>query len=158
MMIMIFILGFSIPVIAKTNGYLENDGKMELQSDRLQTTKVEKEKKKIDQEKTVLDEKGIPLFTDQMEKQLKRNKQNEQKRLSDIKASLFTGKKAQDQTFQQTKAALFTKKVITMEKTTDDSKKTEEKTSSGKTIGGIIAGVVIVLISGIYFLGRGVWE
>ncbi|EUJ16951.1 type VII secretion protein EssA [Listeria aquatica] len=57
--------------LAAGTGYLENDGKMDLKTDRLQKTNEEKQEDLKKAEPTMLDQLELPLFTQDLEKKNK---------------------------------------------------------------------------------------
>lgn len=74
---------------ADSDSYLENNGKMDIKTDRLQKTEEEKTKELEQMEETELDKNGIPLFTDEMDEKIAKEKAAEKAEYDRIKDSLF---------------------------------------------------------------------
>ncbi|MBC1420498.1 type VII secretion protein EssA [Listeria seeligeri] len=148
---------------AESDSYLENSGKMEIQTDRLQKTDEEKTKELEDTEETELDKNGIPLFTDEMDEKIEKQKEAEKAEYERIKDSLFEEEPVAGETVKATKEKLFTddydtaaaaeETTITTTNTEDETKKTKQK-----TVGGAIAGTLLALAGGIYVAARNVFE
>lgn len=148
---------------AESDSYLENSGKMEIQTDRLQKTDEEKTKELEDTEETELDKNGIPLFTDEMDEKIEKQKEAEEAEYERIKDSLFEEEPVAGETVKATKEKLFTddydtaaateETTITTTNTEDETKKTKQK-----TVGGAIAGTLVALAGGIYVAARNVFE
>ncbi|ECZ7679227.1 type VII secretion protein EssA [Listeria monocytogenes] len=149
---------------ADSDSYLENNGKMDIKTDRLQKTEEEKTKELEQMEETELDKNGIPLFTDEMDKKIAKQKAAEKAEYDRIKDSLFEEESTSGETVEKTKAKLFTGKyeatAVTTETPTnvettieDETKKTKQK-----TVGGAIAGTLVALAGGIYVAARNVFE
>ncbi|WP_271004609.1 type VII secretion protein EssA [Listeria seeligeri] len=148
---------------AESDSYLENSGKMEIQTDRLQKTDEEKAKELEDTEETELDKNGIPLFTDEMDEKIEKQKEAEKAEYERIKDSLFEEEPVAGETVKATKEKLFTddydtaaeaeETTITTTNTEDETKKTKQK-----TVGGAIAGTLVALAGGIYVAARNVFE
>ncbi|TYT94950.1 type VII secretion protein EssA [Listeria monocytogenes] len=149
---------------ADSDSYLENNGKMDIKTDRLQKTEEEKTKELEQMEETELDKNGIPLFTDEMDEKIAKQKAAEKAEYDRIKDSLFEEESTPGETVEKTKAKLFTGKyeatAVTTETPTnvettieDETKKTKQK-----TVGGAIAGTLVALAGGIYVAARNVFE
>ncbi|EAD1219319.1 type VII secretion protein EssA [Listeria monocytogenes] len=145
---------------ADSDSYLENNGKMDIKTDRLQKTEEEKTKELEQMEETELDKNGIPLFTDEMDEKIAKQKAAEKAEYDRIKDSLFEEESTSGETVEKTKAKLFTGKYETTETPTtvettieDETKKTKQK-----TVGGAIAGTLVALAGGIYVAARNVFE
>ncbi|EAF0351379.1 TPA: type VII secretion protein EssA [Listeria monocytogenes] len=149
---------------ADSDSYLENNGKMDIKTDRLQKTEEEKTKELEQMEETELDKNGIPLFTDEMDEKIAKQKAAEKAEYDRIKDSLFEEESTSGETVEKTKAKLFTGKyeatAVTTETPTnvettieDETKKTKQK-----TVGGAIAGTLVALAGGIYVAARNVFE
>ncbi|WP_271001979.1 type VII secretion protein EssA [Listeria seeligeri] len=148
---------------AESDSYLDNSGKMEIQTDRLQKTDEEKTKELEDTEETELDKNGIPLFTDEMDEKIEKQKEAEEAEYERIKDSLFEEEPVAGETVKATKEKLFTddydtaaateETTITTTNTEDETKKTKQK-----TVGGAIAGTLVALAGGIYVAARNVFE
>ncbi|WP_270996353.1 type VII secretion protein EssA [Listeria seeligeri] len=148
---------------AESDSYLDNSGKMEIQTDRLQKTDEEKTKELEDTEETELDKNGIPLFTDEMDEKIEKQKEAEKAEYERIKDSLFEEEPVAGETVKATKEKLFTddydtaaaeeEMTITTTNTEDETKKTKQK-----TVGGAIAGTLVALAGGIYVAARNVFE
>ncbi|EBF5196627.1 type VII secretion protein EssA [Listeria monocytogenes] len=149
---------------ADSDSYLENNGKMDIKTERLQKTEEEKTKELEQMEETELDKNGIPLFTDEMDKKIAKQKAAEKAEYDRIKDSLFEEESTSGETVEKTKAKLFTGKyeatAVTTETPTnvettieDETKKTKQK-----TVGGAIAGTLVALAGGIYVAARNVFE
>ncbi|EAC2401425.1 type VII secretion protein EssA [Listeria monocytogenes] len=149
---------------ADSDSYLENNGKMDIKTDRLQKTEEEKTKELEQMEETELDKNGIPLFTDEMDEKIAKQKAAEKAEYDRIKDSLFEEESTSGETVEKTKAKLFTGKYETTAVTTetptnvettieDETKKTKQK-----TVGGAIAGTLVALAGGIYVAACNVFE
>ncbi|MCD2247851.1 type VII secretion protein EssA [Listeria swaminathanii] len=148
---------------ADSDSYLENSGKMDIKTDRLQKTEEEKTKELEQMEETELDKNGIPLFTDEMDEKIAKQKAAEKAEYDRIKDSLFEEEPTAGETVEKTKAKLFTGKYETTAVNTeiaaaettveDETKKTKQK-----TVGGAIAGTLVALAGGIYVAARNVFE
>ncbi|ECB9797819.1 type VII secretion protein EssA [Listeria monocytogenes] len=149
---------------ADSDSYLENNGKMDIKTDRLQKTEEERTKELEQMEETELDKNGIPLFTDEMDEKIAKQKAAEKAEYDRIKDSLFEEESTSGETVEKTKAKLFTDKyeatAVTTETPTnvettieDETKKTKQK-----TVGGAIAGTLVALAGGIYVAARNVFE
>lgn len=145
-----------ISVIAAS--YLENDGNMSIQTDRLQISEEEKNKKKAEQELTVLDQKNIPLFTEEMDKKLAAEKKVKNKQLKKWQASIFNGKKETASTVTRYKAKLFNKQLTTSNREAETNDIDDSLATKMKTIGGVIAGIMAAIGVGIYVACRKVFE
>ncbi|WP_343363604.1 type VII secretion protein EssA [Listeria seeligeri] len=149
---------------AESDSYLENSGKMEIQTDRLQKTDEEKAKELEDTEETELDKNGIPLFTDEMDEKIEKQKEAEKAEYERIKDSLFEEEPVAGETVKATKQKLFTDDYETAaaEETTITTTNTEDenetKKTKQKTVGGAIAGTLVALAGGIYVAARNVFE
>ncbi|WP_088825893.1 type VII secretion protein EssA [Listeria goaensis] len=137
------------------NGYLENDGKMEMKADRLQKSEEEKTQT-TEQEKTMLDELGLPLFTDELDKKIEQQEKEQKEKYKELQDSLFTGKEVTNQTAKDTQKKLFEGNYALKadEEVVEDTK--EDKTSNSMI--AIIGGIVLALAGGIYFASRHVME
>lgn len=147
---------------AESDSYLENNGKLDIKTDRLQKTAEEKKKELKDTQETELDKSGLPLFTDEMDKKIKKQKAAEKAEYEKIKDSLFEEEPTAGKTVQTTKEKLFTDSYSTeADETADvkvmDSEEETQKTKQ-KTVGGAIAGTLIALAGGIYVAARNVFE
>ncbi|EAF0291498.1 type VII secretion protein EssA [Listeria monocytogenes] len=149
---------------ADSDSYLENNGKMDIKTERLQKTEEEKTKELEQMEETELDKNGIPLFTDEMDEKIAKQKAAEKAEYDRIKDSLFEEESTSGETVEKTRANLFTGKYETTAVTTetpttvettieDETKKTKQK-----TVGGAIAGTLVALAGGIYVAARNVFE
>ncbi|MBC2061966.1 type VII secretion protein EssA [Listeria marthii] len=151
---------------ADSDSYLENSGKMDIKTDRLQKTEEEKTKELEQMEETELDKNGIPLFTAEMDEKIAKQKAAEKAEYDRIKDSLFEEEPTSGETVKKTKAKLFTGKYATtavnMEAATTDTTDTtvedETKKTKQKTVGGVIAGTLVALAGGIYVAARNVFE
>ncbi|EHG9404048.1 type VII secretion protein EssA [Listeria monocytogenes] len=148
---------------AESDSYLENSGKMEIKTDRLQKTNEEKTKELENMEETELDKQGIPLFTDEMDKKIAKQKAAEKAEYDRIKDALFQKAPSAGETVKTTKAKLFTGDYKTAEVATDTATsetnvEDENKKTKQKTIGGAIAGILVALAGGIYVAARNVFE
>ncbi|HCJ4343111.1 TPA: type VII secretion protein EssA, partial [Listeria innocua] len=84
--IVLICFAFSPSVLAAdSDSYLENSGKMDIKTDRLQKTNEEKTKELEDMEETELDKQGIPLFTDEMDEKIAKQKAAEKAEYDRIK-------------------------------------------------------------------------
>ncbi|MBC1544288.1 type VII secretion protein EssA [Listeria cossartiae] len=151
---------------ADSDSYLENSGKMDIKTDRLQKTEEEKTKELEQMEETELDKNGIPLFTAEMDEKIAKQKAAEKAEYDRIKDSLFEEEPTSGETVKKTKAKLFTGKYATTAVNTEvaatDTAETtvedENKKTKQKTVGGAIAGTLVALAGGIYVAARNVFE
>ncbi|WP_239253575.1 type VII secretion protein EssA [Listeria ilorinensis] len=159
-------VGLIMPAAATADSYLDNDGEMELQTTRLQLSEEEKNKKMEEQTETTFDQLGIPLFTDQMDKEISDEKKAEKEQLETLESELFTGESEKGATAKQAKAELFDKTSTAASTTTTSTSSgtesvpavgTEEGTKK-KTLGGILGGAVLAIGAGIYAACRNVFE
>lgn len=89
-LLMLLCFAFAPGVLAAdSDSYLENNGKMDIKTDRLQKTEEEKTKELEQMEETELDKNGIPLFTDEMDEKIAKEKAAEKAEYDRIKDSLF---------------------------------------------------------------------
>ncbi|EGP8883312.1 type VII secretion protein EssA [Listeria monocytogenes] len=164
-LLMLLCFAFAPGVLAAdSDSYLENNGKMDIKTDRLQKTEEEKTKELEQMEETELDKNGIPLFTDEMDEKIAKEKAAEKAEYDRIKDSLFEEESTSGETVKKTKEKLFTGKyettavntetpTITETTVEDETKKTKQK-----TVGGAIAGTLVALAGGIYVAARNVFE
>ncbi|MBC1375904.1 type VII secretion protein EssA [Listeria farberi] len=147
---------------AESDSYLENNGKMDIKTDRLQKTDEEKKKELEEMEETELDKNGLPLFTDEWDKKVAKQKEAEKAEYERIKDSLFEEEPTSGETVKLTKEKLFSgnyeatstnETTMTTTNTEDETKKTKQK-----TVGGAIAGTLLALAGGIYVAARNVFE
>ncbi|EAH0027500.1 type VII secretion protein EssA, partial [Listeria monocytogenes] len=107
---------------------------------------------------------GIPLFTDEMDEKIAKEKAAEKAEYDRIKDSLFEEESTSGETVKKTKEKLFTGEyettavntetpTITETTVEDETKKTKQK-----TVGGAIAGTLVALAGGIYVAARNVFE
>ncbi|WP_240422345.1 type VII secretion protein EssA [Listeria costaricensis] len=158
--------GFILPLAATADSYLDNNGEMELQTSRLQLSEEEKNKQMEEQTETTFDQLGIPLFTDQMDKEIADEKKVEEKQLENLESELFTGDSEKGATAKQAKADLFDEtSTAASSTTTSSSSGTETTATTGteegtkkKTVGGILGGAVLAIGAGIYAACRNVFE
>lgn len=149
---------------ADSDSYLENNGKMDIKTDRLQKTEEEKTKELEQMEETELDKNGIPLFTDEMDEKIAKEKAAEKAEYDRIKDSLFEEESTSGETVKKTKEKLFTGKYETTAvntetpTTTETPVEDETKKTKQKTVGGAIAGTLVALAGGIYMAARNVFE
>lgn len=145
---------------ADSDSYLENNGKMDIKTDRLQKTEEEKTKELEQMEETELDKNGIPLFTDEMDEKIAKEKAEYDR----IKDSLFEEESTSGETVKKTKEKLFTDEYETTAvntetpTTTETTVEDETKKTKQKTVGGAIAGTLVALAGGIYVAARNVFE
>ncbi len=162
--IVLICFAFSPSVLAAdSDSYLENSGKMDIKTDRLQKTNEEKTKELEDMEETELDKQGIPLFTDEMDEKIAKQKATEKAEYDRIKESLFEEEPTAGETVKKTKEKLFAEeyetKAATNETTvTETITEDETKKTKQKTVGGAIAGTLLALAGGIYVAARNVFE
>lgn len=141
---------------ADSDSYLENNGKMDIKTDRLQKTEEEKTKELEQMEETELDKNGIPLFTDEMDEKIAKEKAAEKAEYDRIKDSLFEEESTSGETVKKTKEKLFTDEYETTAvntetpTTTETTVEDETKKTKQKTVGGAIAGTLVALAGGIY--------
>ncbi|WP_051993404.1 type VII secretion protein EssA [Listeria floridensis] len=82
----------SLDAVAAENGYLDNDGKMELKTDRLEETDAEKAASdEAAAKETVLDKLGIPLFTDKLDREISQKKESGTRCVSEDEGSAVYG-------------------------------------------------------------------
>ncbi|EUJ52904.1 type VII secretion protein EssA [Listeria fleischmannii] len=141
--------------LAAEDGYLENDGKMEMKADRLQKSDEEKTQEANPQE-TMLDELKLPLFTEQLDKKIEAQKKAEAEKYQKLQDQLFTGKDVSDQTVKETKDKLFEGKYAS--KTNQEVVEVEGEKTNSKMVIAIVFGIVLALAGGIYFASRNVME
>lgn len=151
-------------LVADSDSYLENNGKMDIKTDRLQKTEEEKTKELEQMEETELDKNGIPLFTDEMDEKIAKEKAAEKAEYDRIKDSLFEEESTSGETVKKTKEKLFTDEYETTAvntetpTTTETTVEDETKKTKQKTVGGAIAGTLVALAGGIYVAARNVFE
>ncbi|HAB0010232.1 TPA_asm: type VII secretion protein EssA [Listeria monocytogenes] len=148
---------------AESDSYLDNSGKMDIKTDRLQKTEEEKAKELEKMEETELDKNGLPLFTDEWDEKVTKQKETEKAAYDRMKDSLFEKESTSGQTVKSTKEKLFSGNyetvtttndtTITVTNTEDETKKTTQK-----TVGGAVAGTLVALAGGIYVAARNVFE
>lgn len=143
---------------ADSDSYLENNGKMDIKTDRLQKTEEEKTKELEQMEETELDKNGIPLFTDEMDEKIAKEKAAEKAEYDRIKDSLFEEESTSGETVKKTKEKLFTDEYETTAvntetpTTTETTVEDETKKTKQKTVGGAIAGTLVALAGGFMWL------
>ncbi|EHC0386021.1 type VII secretion protein EssA [Listeria monocytogenes] len=164
-LLMLLCFAFAPGVLAAdSDSYLENNGKMDIKTDRLQKTEEEKTKELEQMEETELDKNGIPLFTDEMDEKIAKEKAAEKAEYDRIKDSLFEEEPTSGETVKKTKEKLFTGEyettAVNTEKptTTETTVEDETKKTKQKTVGGAIAGTLVALAGGIYVAARNVFE
>ncbi|HDU1150905.1 TPA: type VII secretion protein EssA [Listeria monocytogenes] len=164
-LLMLLCFAFAPGVLAADSGsYLENNGKMDIKTDRLQKTEEEKTKELEQMEETELDKNGIPLFTDEMDEKIAKEKAAEKAEYDRIKDSLFEEESTSGETVKKTKEKLFTDEYETTAvntetpTTTETTVEDETKKTKQKTVGGAIAGTLVALAGGIYVAARNVFE
>lgn len=162
---MLLCFAFAPGVLATdSDSYLENNGKMDIKTDRLQKTEEEKTKELEQMEETELDKNGIPLFTDEMDEKIAKEKAAEKAEYDRIKDSLFEEESTSGETVKKTKEKLFTDEYETTAvntetpTTTETTVEDETKKTKQKTVGGAIAGTLVALAGGIYVAARNVFE
>ncbi|EAF9899202.1 type VII secretion protein EssA [Listeria monocytogenes] len=160
-LLMLLCFAFAPGVLAAdSDSYLENNGKMDIKTDRLQKTEEEKTKELEQMEETELDKNGIPLFTDEMDEKIAKEKAEYDR----IKDSLFEEESTSGETVKKTKEKLFTDEYETTAvntetpTTTETTVEDETKKTKQKTVGGAIAGTLVALAGGIYVAARNVFE
>ncbi|CBY02587.1 similar to secreted protein, putative, C-terminal part [Listeria monocytogenes serotype 7 str. SLCC2482] len=115
-------------------------------------------------EETELDKNGIPLFTDEMDEKIAKEKAAEKAEYDRIKDSLFEEESTSGETVKKTKEKLFTDEYETTAvntetpTTTETTVEDETKKTKQKTVGGAIAGTLVALAGGIYVAARNVFE
>ncbi|HAC4887090.1 TPA_asm: type VII secretion protein EssA [Listeria monocytogenes] len=164
-LLMLLCFAFAPGVLAAdSDSYLENNGKMDIKTDRLQKTEEEKTKELEQMEETELDKNGIPLFTDEMDEKIAKEKAAEKAEYDRIKDSLFEEESTSGETVKKTKEKLFTGEYETTDVNTETPTITETtvedetKKTKQKTVGGAIAGTLVALAGGIYVAARNVFE
>ncbi|EEO3715723.1 type VII secretion protein EssA [Listeria monocytogenes] len=164
-LLMLLCFAFAPGVLAAdSDSYLENNGKMDIKTDRLQKTEEEKTKELEQMEETELDKNGIPLFTDEMDEKIAKEKAAEKAEYDRIKDSLFEEEPTSGETVKKTKEKLFTGEYETTAvntetpTTTEITVEDETKKTKQKTVGGAIAGTLVALAGGIYVAARNVFE
>ncbi|HAA6287046.1 TPA_asm: type VII secretion protein EssA [Listeria monocytogenes] len=164
-LLMLLCFAFAPGVLATdSDSYLENNGKMDIKTDRLQKTEEEKTKELEQMEETELDKNGIPLFTDEMDEKIAKEKAAEKAEYDRIKDSLFEEESTSGETVKKTKEKLFTDEYETTAvntetpTTTETTVEDETKKTKQKTVGGAIAGTLVALAGGIYVAARNVFE
>ncbi|HAO6686947.1 TPA: type VII secretion protein EssA [Listeria monocytogenes] len=164
-LLMLLCFAFAPGVLsADSDSYLENNGKMDIKTDRLQKTEEEKTKELEQMEETELDKNGIPLFTDEMDEKIAKEKAAEKAEYDRIKDSLFEEESTSGETVKKTKEKLFTDEYETTAvntetpTTTETTVEDETKKTKQKTVGGAIAGTLVALAGGIYVAARNVFE
>lgn len=145
--------------LAAGTGYLENDGKMDLKTDRLQKTNEEKQEDLKKAEPTMLDQLELPLFTQDLEKKIKAQQKKEQKNFQEMQDQLFTGKAVKSDTAKTTQEELFKKTNTTQaSEVGEDVQDKKEKSTESKSLIAIIGAVVVALGGGIYFASKNTME
>ncbi|MBC1643156.1 type VII secretion protein EssA [Listeria welshimeri] len=160
-LLLLVCFAFSPSVLAaESDSYLENSGKMDIKTDRLQKTDEEKKKELEKMEETELDKNGIPLFTDEWDKKVSKQKETEKAEYDRIKNALFEEEPTSGETVKTTKEKLFSGKYETTSNKTAMTTNTEDETKNTKqkTVGGAIAGTLLALAGGIYAAARNVFE
>ncbi|EGF6091128.1 type VII secretion protein EssA [Listeria monocytogenes] len=164
-LLMLLCFAFAPGVLAAdSDSYVENNGKMDIKTDRLQKTEEEKTKELEQMEETELDKNGIPLFTDEMDEKIAKEKAAEKAEYDRIKDSLFEEESTSGETVKKTKEKLFTDEYETTAvntetpTTTETTVEDETKKTKQKTVGGAIAGTLVALAGGIYVAARNVFE
>ncbi|EAC6866549.1 type VII secretion protein EssA [Listeria monocytogenes] len=164
-LLMLLCFAFAPGVLAAdSDSYLENNRKMDIKTDRLQKTEEEKTKELEQMEETELDKNGIPLFTDEMDEKIAKEKAAEKAEYDRIKDSLFEEESTSGETVKKTKEKLFTDEYETTAvntetpTTTETTVEDETKKTKQKTVGGAIAGTLVALAGGIYVAARNVFE
>lgn len=163
-LLMLLCFAFAPGVLAAdSDSYLENNGKMDIKTDRLQNRR--RKTKELEQmEETELDKNGIPLFTDEMDEKIAKEKAAEKAEYDRIKDSLFEEESTSGETVKKTKEKLFTDEYETTAvntetpTTTETTVEDETKKTKQKTVGGAIAGTLVALAGGIYVAARNVFE
>ncbi|RKC61428.1 hypothetical protein AF843_01014 [Listeria monocytogenes] len=103
-LLMLLCFAFALGVLAAdSDSYLENNGKMDIKTDRLQKTEEEKTKELEQMEETELDKNGIPLFTDEMDEKIAKEKAAEKAEYDRIKDSLFEEESTSGETVKKRK-------------------------------------------------------
>ncbi|MBC2345276.1 type VII secretion protein EssA [Listeria welshimeri] len=160
-LLLLVCFAFSPSVLAaESDSYLENSGKMDIKTDRLQKTDEEKKKELEKMEETELDKNGIPLFTDEWDKKVSKQKETEKAEYDRIKNALFEEEPTSGETVKTTKEKLFSGKYETTSNEAAMTTNTEDETKNTKqkTVGGAIAGTLLALAGGIYAAARNVFE
>lgn len=160
-LLLLVCFAFSPSVLAaESDSYLENSGKMDIKTDRLQKTDEEKKKELEKMEETELDKNGIPLFTDEWDKKVSKQKETEKAEYDRIKNALFEEESTSGETVKTTKEKLFSGKYETTSNKAAMTTNTEDETKNTKqkTVGGAIAGTLLALAGGIYAAARNVFE
>ncbi|MBC1289240.1 type VII secretion protein EssA [Listeria welshimeri] len=160
-LLLLVCFAFSPSVLAaESDSYLENSGKMDIKTDRLQKTDEEKKKELEKMEETELDKNGIPLFTDEWDKKVSKQKETEKAEYDRIKNALFEEEPTSGETVKTTKEKLFSGKYETTNNKAAMTTNTEDETKNTKqkTVGGAIAGTLLALAGGIYAAARNVFE
>ncbi len=155
LLLLITLISVSGATVFAKNGYLENDGKMEMKTDRLQKSDEEK-KQETEQDETILDKLGLPLFTDELDKKIAKQEKEQKEKYEELQDSLFTGKDLTDETAKDAQKTLFNDDYVVNSSQEVAQNQTDEKKSN--TMIAIIAGVVVALAGGIYFVSRQVME
>lgn len=70
---------------ADSDSYLENNGKMDIKTDRLQKTEEEKTKELEQMEETELDKNGIPLLLTKWTKKSPKKKRQRKRNMTGLK-------------------------------------------------------------------------
>ncbi|EUJ41237.1 hypothetical protein PWEIH_01185 [Listeria weihenstephanensis FSL R9-0317] len=134
----IFIAPVGVFAVDNEESYLGDDGKMEMQLDRVTKTNDEKNAD-TDTEETELEKLGITLFTPEAEKTAAEIKAQKKKEMDDVKNSLFTDESTKDNSVQVMKASLFTMQedVAKSSETTALSQDEPEKKEQDNLVGFI---------------------
>lgn len=151
-------IAFIVPVLAfaakDEDSYLGDDGKMEIQADRAAKTDEEK-LGEADTQETEAEKRGLELFSRANEEQDAKIKAYKEKKLADLKASLFADNNEKNDTAKLTRDSLFSEDYAVPQAT---DMTTGESEKSSTTIWWTLGGVAILVCGLLYVIVRKVWE
>lgn len=154
------VVGFSLALPTATlaatdeDSYLGDDGKMEVQVDRAKKTEAEKAADK-DTQKTAAEEEQLNLFSKENEARDAEIKAYEDKKLKDLKASLFADEDTKVDTSKATRATLFKENISAAQTNATNENETAKES---KTIWWVLGGIAVLICGLLYTLVRKVWE